>query len=324
MKNLGESAKVNGSIALWVLLFLILMFDQKILYAQGCCSSGAPFLGALELPTASKGQVQLSLAYRNNALKDVYFEKDRVDDGSRQRFTQTVTLETNVGILNWFTLDLLFTWIQQERQIHAIGVETVNRVQLAGLGDFIIMPKIAIISPNVIQPRELSIGVGMKLPTGKNDLRSQGLLASDDLQPGTGATDIIFWGFFYQGFQQQRFQLFTNISLRMTGTNNRGYQFGNEMIGSVGFGYQLTHKWNLRNQMRIRYAGADRFQAFNIPNTGGDWLYWIPGLSYELYRGLIAQASVEIPVYRKVQGIQLTTTRVVNVSFVYQFQIGSL
>ena len=51
-----------------------------------------------------------------------------------------------------------------------------------------------------------------------------------------------------------------------------------------------------------------------IPNTGGEWFFLTPGISYNITNAIRISTKVEIPVYSYVEGIQLTPT--------YRFNAG--
>jgi hypothetical protein len=290
--------------------------------AQGCCSSGAPLLGSMELGTTKAGFWQLALSYRFNTLDDLYLGTQAIDKNFRQRRTRSVATEINYGLGKGFTANALLTFVQQERTIQPIftgGSE--DFVQLRGLSDIILLLKYSLLTPNIISQREISLGVGTKFATGTHDKTRNNILVSYDLQPGTGATDAILWGYFSQGFQPRRYQLNAVASYRITGTNNLDYRFGNEFVGSMGVNYRINNHFNISNQVRYRHTTADKFLSYDIPNTGGKWLYLVPGINLPLGNEITLRSSVEIPIYRDLSGIQLTTSYAFSFSAFYSFDL---
>ena len=87
--------------------------------SQGCCSSGAPLLGSLELGTTNAGVLQFALSYRYNTLDDLYLGTKAVNENFRQRRTLSIVTEINYGLAKNFTLNALVTFVQQERTIHS-------------------------------------------------------------------------------------------------------------------------------------------------------------------------------------------------------------
>ena len=289
-------------------------------FAQGCCSSGAPLLGSMELGTTTTGLWQFAVSYRFNTLDDLYLEAKPLAENFRQRRTISVAAEINYGLGKNITLTALLTFVQQERTIkpgHVGGLEDFVRVR--GLSDIIFMLKYSLLSPNLFSQRELSLGLGTKLPTGSEDKTKNNILVSYDLQPGTGAADGVLWGYFYQGFLPKRYLLSGIASYRITGTNNLEYRFGNEFVGSFGVNYRINNHLNLSNQIRYRHTAPDKFLKLDIPNTGGKWLYYVPGINVPLGKSLTFRSAVEIPIYRNLKGVQLTTTYALSFSVFYAF-----
>ena len=288
--------------------------------AQGCCSSGAPLLGSMELGTTKAGFWQLAFSYRFNTLDDLYLGTKALDKNFRQRRTRSVATEINYGLGLGFTANALLTFVQQERTIQpAFSGGSEDFMQLRGLSDIILMLKYSLLIPNIVSQSEISFGAGTKLATGTHNKTRNNILVSYDLQPGSGATDAILWGYFSQGFLPKRYQINGVATYRITGTNNLDYRFGNEFVGSMGISYRINNNFNISNLFRYRHTTADRFLSSDIPNTGGKWLYLIPGINLPLGNEITLRASVEIPIYRDLNGIQLTTTYAFSFSAFYSF-----
>lgn len=303
-----------------ILAFITLFQVNMLSFAQGCCSSGAPLLGSMELGTTTAGLWQIGISYRFNTLNDIYLGSRSQNDNFRQRKTKSMAAEINYGLGKNFTLNLLLTFVQQERKIqpgYVGGME--DFVSIRGLSDIILMLKYSLLAPNLISQRELSFGLGTKFPTGSENETRNNILVSYDLQPGTGATDGILWGYFFQGFLPKRYLLSGVASYRFTGTNDLNYRFGNEFVGSLGVNYRISNHLNLTGQLRYRSTTPDKFLKLGIPNTGGEWLYYVPGINIPLGKSLTLRTAIEIPVYRNLRGIQLTTTYALSFSAFYSF-----
>jgi len=81
--------------------------------------------------------------------------------------------------------------------------------------------------------------------------------------------------------------------------------------------YSLTGRYKLRRQgvdLSLRLTGLNRAQdeidGRPFSNSGGDWLFLSPGISWDMSQadahGLQVWGTVEIPVYQFVNGVQLT------------------
>ena len=59
-------------------------------------------------------------------------------------------------------------------------------------------------------------------------------------------------------------------------------------------------------QLNYLHRWRDRGSDAEPANSGGDFLYLSPGLSYALTQGLQAYGFAQLPLYQYVNGVQLT------------------
>jgi hypothetical protein len=288
-----------------VLLILFVLITSFEIFPQACCSAGSPLLGSLEVSTAYAGELQVGLTYELNVLKDVYSGSTRLDDNLRKRTVNSFILEANYGLSQKFSISTLFTFINQSRNISSYG-NISSRLNTTGLSDGVILLKYNVIPLSIVNQFELSLGGGVKLPIGNSTLRSDGILIPADMQPGSGSWDGILWGYVSKGFVPViPMNIFLNGSYRANGTNNRfgesfqqGYSFGNELFINLGAGYRTNTFFDFTLMFRYRSTAKDSFDGAEVPNTGGDWLYFVPGMNGKLSDHFTARLSGQIPVHR--------------------------
>jgi len=306
--------------------FLLLGVAHSHVYAQACCSAGTPLLSSLEISATPSGSWQFALTYENNTLRDVVSGTQQLNDATRQRVTHAALLEVSYGLSESFSATALLTLVQHERRVSSPpSVVQGDFIRTRGIGDAVFLVKYNILPLNIVSQRELAIGMGAKLPFGKSRLTSNGILLPADIQPGTGAWDGIVWGYAYQGFLPRvPINLFATSSYRFTGTNDRyvttgqrGYRFGNEFIATIGTSYRTETPIDISVLLRYRLVGADRFSGSEVPNTGGRWVYIVPGLNVNISRPISIRLSGQVPLYRDLQGTQLTTSYTVSLSIFY-------
>ncbi|NOX65005.1 MAG: hypothetical protein GXO85_04205 [Chlorobi bacterium] len=304
-----------------IIIFFISFVNQ--IYSQACCTAGSPLLSSLETSATQKGNLLFGISYVYNLLDDVYEETFYLNDQTRNRISKSVLLQVDYGITDKISISGLFTYINQQRNISAYQGFT-NTVTTSGIGDAVLLAKYNVIPLTMIKEQEFSVGGGTKIPLGKSDLTSNGVLLPADMQPGTGSWDFILWSYFSQGrLFDLPLNLVVNLSYRMNGTNKRfgsnngTYKFGNELITQAGLGYRTDLPVDFTLFTRIRITKNDEYKKNPIPNTGGTWLYIIPGINLKLHESVILRLTSEIPIYRNLQGTQLTTTFVTSASIYY-------
>ena len=281
------------------------------LIAQACCSAGVPLLGALELPAMPRGQRQFALSYEQNALRDVVAGSKILVDHFRRRTVHTMLLEASVGFSRRWSGSALVSFLQQNRSIQSpIQSGATDELNTGGFGDAVVLLKYNVLPLNIAQQRELTFGFGPKVPVGRHELRTdEGIFIPADMQPGSGAWDVVLWTYFYKGFlPTTRLSLFGNISGRFTGTNDMEYKFGDEFVATLSTGYRTDGVFDFSLAVRYRFVNPDRRYGEDIANTGGHWIVLMPALNFKLADAWTLRMTARLPLYRQLNGTQLTTS----------------
>ena len=302
-----------------VLIFLISLMFPLISNAQSCCSGGVPMAGNLGLPLGEEGTIQTSISYDLNLLRTLKAEAETLDDDSRLRTTQSVLLTLGYTFSKRLAIEGFVSWVRQERTITQFGNEDFTYTQ--GLGDAVVLVKYLVSRPD--HPRHAwQLGAGVKAPTGNPDkTRPDGIPLSLDLQPGSGAWDLLFWTRYSYNFAVRPSMTFsTTVTVNQRGTYEDylgaiPYKVGNEIQILSGLSDRFTFGTiNIDPSISFRYRRASRDvnQNRDQVNTGGDFVFWVPGISYPISPRLSFQANTELPVYSRADGTQLVPTIRVN------------
>lgn len=300
-----------------VSLFVMIPFFT---YSQTCCSGGVPISGNLGLPPGSAGTWQFSLGYDVNVLKTLMEGREELDDQSRERITRSILFQSGYSISNRFSADVFLSYVTQERTINQFG--NTDFVSTSGIGDAVILFKYSL-SKSIEKKLLFTIAAGPKIPTGRSDLtRNDGIPLNADLQPGSGSWDGLLWANgrysfdFRPTFTVSSTAIFSYKGKNKDYLNEHTYQFGNEMqlLFAINDNF-LMGKKILDTSLTFRYRKAlsDRFDERTMPSTGGQWLFLAPGLAYNLSQKFALNANFEIPLFKQVEGTQLSPTYRINV-----------
>jgi hypothetical protein len=270
----------------------------------------------LGLPNEGKGVWILGLNYDYNNLNTLNAGADKLDDDSRLRITNSVLASLGYAFTDRISVEALFTWVNQTRTITQFGNESLT--ETTGIGDAVFLAKYAI--PDILGERTvLNLGVGTKAPLGKSDLTTEeGFQLTADLQPGSGAWDLIGWMSISKGLNfRPSATVSGSFTYRLTGKNNSylndtsTYEFGDVIQANLGY----TDQFLLFNTIfspgvvfKYRNASADRIEDSDLPNTGGEWVFVRPELGAQITPSIILSTRLELPVYSYVDGTQLTPT----------------
>jgi len=284
---------------------------------QTCCSGGVPLSGNLGLPIAESHTWQFSASYDINVLKTLQSGKEKLEDDTRKRTTHTVILQIGYSLNEKFSFEVLLPYVRQERLITPTGLPK-NFEATNGIGDAVLLAKYQFL-------KGYQIGIGLKSPTGSSTKNnSQGLPLNADLQPGSGAWDIIYWA---SGRHNLKVRPSSTISLvatfRATGKNDsylgsQVYEFGNEFQAIFGFADQFL----LGNQIvnptvgfKYRKVQNDIVDGFDVPSTGGEWVFIRPGVTFVFDKRLSFATVADLPLYANIEGTQVTPTYRLNFAF---------
>ena len=288
----------------------------QLVFSQTCCSGGVPLSNNLGLPNEGKNSLIVGLNYDYNNLNTFNAGTQKLNDNSRLRITNSVLVNLGYAFTDRFSIESLFTWVNQTRTISQFDNESFS--ETSGIGDAVFLLKYAI--SDILGPQTvLNLGVGTKAPIGKSDLTtSEGFQLTADLQPGSGAWDVLGWMSLSKGLNfRPSATLSGSLTYRATGknnsylNNNSVYEFGNVLQANLGY----TDQFLLFNVIfnpglifKYRQALKDKIDASEIPNTGGNWVFIRPELSAQITPKVLLTTKVEIPVYSNVDGTQLTPT----------------
>ncbi|NJN26760.1 MAG: hypothetical protein HC819_12700 [Cyclobacteriaceae bacterium] len=232
--------------------------------------------------------------------------------------------KTAYSINERFTIEGLFSAVRQQRAISQGVFEDFT--ETTGLGDGVLMLHYEYFSKSAVQ---MAFGAGPKIPTGSSDLSNDnGITLNADLQPGSGAWDGILHHRITKTLISRPSMVFTNlITYRITGANNeylgsQKYEFGNEYSIILGASDQLVFLKQLMGyglNFRYRNASQDKNNDQIVSNTGGEWIFIIPSVSWQASSSMSIIFNGEFPLYSRVTGTQLTPSYRLNVGVYLSF-----
>ena len=308
------------------ILIPLFFFCLGQINAQACCSGGVPVAANIGLPPSSGKTLQVRLSYDLNVLKTLKSGTDVLDDDSRTRRTHSILMEAGYSFSKRISIDGFFSWVRQERVIKQFG--KTGHTSTNGIGDAVLLAKYRIWG-NSDASSAFTTGLGVKFPLGPTDRKGlSGLTAGADLQPGSGAWDMIFWNQFTTNLAFRPSSSFSALAVFSRKGENDGYlgnqlyQFGDELQLAVSVSDRLLLGSLILDpsvEIRFRKAWEDIQNEQGLASTGGQWVFVSPGLSWWLSPDWSVNASVAVPLFADVDGTQLTPTYRVNVGVFWRF-----
>ena len=195
----------------------------------------------------------------------------------------------------------------------------------------------------VLPTHNLGLQLGVKLPTGdyggpnasgtgtvgRNPVsfgpggNSGGQLLDTSLQAGTGSTDLIVGGYYYQPVSQN-FDAFVNGQFQAAVMENldqvgEDYRPGNLATVSFGVRYEENPKIVPQLQVNITHRSPDLGVLADTLDVAGTAVYLSPGVSASIMKNTQMYAFVQLPIYSNLDGYQLFPHYTATVGVGYAF-----
>jgi hypothetical protein len=156
-----------------------------------------------------------------------------------------------------------------------------------------------------------SFGVqfGLKLPTGRfaqnfAEGPQAGGLLDRGLQLGTGTTDVILGGSWFAR-PVENLGTFVQATLYQPLAARDGFIPSTSLTLSGGVRWLNSSRFTPQLQLNIKAEDREHGVNADTPNSGGTIAYLSPGLTAELAANTSAFLFVQLPVYQRVNGLQL-------------------
>jgi hypothetical protein len=235
----------------------------------------------------------------------------------------TINRYSTVGIdyspnSDWsFSLQLPFTdrphWTIPEGETES----SYSTVQ--GLGDIRLLARYQGFSKS----RNFGVTAGLKLPTGAHDATfKKGSEAGEPLdrglQLGSGSTDLLL-GAYRFGNLGQDWDWFVQGQAQVAVATADHYRPGNALNLNAGLRWLGNAHFAPQLQINGRVSARDSGFEADAANSGGSSLYLSPGASMPIGEKLHLYGFVQVPVYQRVNGLQLVPRMNVSLGARYDF-----
>jgi hypothetical protein len=315
----------------YLLIIIYCTVLPELVSAQGCCCGGGGAMGTsitrYGLETIDAKSLQLLLAYDFNNMNSLFDEDKHLESAGNQRIIHSGIFMANYGISRRWSVAGIMPYIAQELGTTSLdGRKEVDYIY--GLGDMIMMIKYRIINPLAFNGWGIYAGIGPKLPTGStSQINAAGSLYPMDIQPGTGTLDAISWlSFSKSHFIITNLYLNSGATFRLAGQNRHyrdslTYSPGNEFQYSAGLDYSFYGGlvFDLFSYVQYRYQAMSKLSGEPIERDGGHWLSISPGIRVNFTQKFSFIMTSDIPVYRYLNGPQLTTSYRFSIALTYNF-----
>jgi hypothetical protein len=246
-----------------------------------------------------------------------------VSDPLHSRRTElTTNLAAHYGLLNTLQLSAVLPYIYKSEERSDPAGE--DHLEADGPGDIAAFVKWRYFrwdAPG--EAANLAAIGGLELPTGSDDERDGGARLDPELQPGSGSWDPMLGAAITYEPRRWRFNVFGLYKLNTESPDD--HAFGDEVFAEIAMGNRFWLQPYpgpfMRLDLLLRYRNEQkaRQDGHGLSNTGGDLFTLGVNYAFRVRPSIDLQAAVEVPMYEKVNGVQLAEEVAVTLTFGVRF-----
>lgn len=288
-------------------------------FSATCSCAGVPLLNSMNTASVDQNQWFLNLSHEHHVMNKLYSGSDEVnDETNRKRETDSTIIQVDYGINQVWSVSAMLSYVDHQREI---GRSDNSFSSASGVGDGLILLKYTPQQIDLFSKWEYALGAGIKIPLGKDNATQTGVTLSEDMQPSSGSYSALAWAYLGYAFDQSaQTQIFISSNYSFNQENDRNYTNGNEFNIGIGGSYTMMENWGFVAQLRYRTTKADERNGDPMPNTGGEWIDFIPSVQYRINDKSGTNLGFRIPLYRNLDGaLQFTTSSAVTLGYSYAF-----
>ncbi|MBN1213056.1 MAG: transporter [candidate division Zixibacteria bacterium] len=291
------------------ILAVFLLVWPSAVKAQNCCAPAVPQLGVLGETVALPHTLEVGFHYEYLRSYGLYDGSEEIDDpADTKTIWKRATLAVSYGLLERLSVSAIMPYTWKEKTKNLID-GTSSKNSSAGFGDLTVLFRYSLLPRSYVTFRELTLGLGVKLPTGSTGKRNYGVLLSEELQPGTGTWDFNASAAFYQGYETVDFIVSGTYLLTTTYENTEReykYKFGNQFSYLVTANFHPHQRLDLTASLTGIVRGKDKVDGEPVCATGRRQLWFSPGVQFAIIPNYLRlQFFYELPLYQRFNGVQL-------------------
>lgn len=278
-------------------------------YAQ-CCAAGNPVGGDGSQDAVKKNQLSVFAAYRHSYSRD-YFHHGQKEDiqNIEKSYYNYGSLSLSYG-LNWrFTIHTEMGYYFDKIQAVNLtgGQETIKA---KGIGDMALTLRYSLLPQKIVNENRLIFSFGGRFPVGQFNEVQDGVKIPVALQPSSGALKVNST-LFYSHKKTDALLGWSAFALfewsKQIDEGLLVYKYGNLFLLEATAFYQVKPSIVLSLSSKAEFRGRDKKENdLEIESSGSTVLYIKPQLQLKVAHDLYLLTFAELPVYKYVNGYQLT------------------
>ncbi|MFH1297849.1 MAG: transporter [Bacteroidota bacterium] len=289
-----------------ILLLCLLAGCLSVQSNAQCCAAGNPVSADGSPGGSGKKMFEISLFYQHS-YSSVYFEGDNRTDYKYIDYSyfDFSSLRLSYGITSRLKVRTEIGYFLNKSQSFNFGYDR----RAYGFGDLVLGAQY-----NVYRNESLELDIfpsfDVTIPVGRFDQMNGPVVLPIDIQPSSGSFKYNAGLLVSKRFLAGKIALFLSGNAEFSqriNTDRTNYKYGNlynvSLNGSYTFFRNFTTALQVRTLIRDRASSKDKEK---INATGGTYVFLTPQLRYTFFRYWSIGFLFEYPIYKYVNGKQLT------------------
>ena len=303
-------------VSVLVTIFLSAISQLALASCGSASCSLVTHIDGLGLSSHDDWQFDLRYEYiRQDQLRSGTHKVDAeyVDGEHTEKYTENrntiATLDYSGG--NHWGVSVRIPYVQR-KHYHVFddaGVLEDETWKYGALGDVSIVGRYMLATDRT-NSAQAGFQLGLKLATGSTTQDNvEGEAAERSLQPGSGTTDVILG--YFTSHDLDWFSLTERgfVAVQAQGALNSYKEFrsGNKIRANAGVVFSPVARLSPIVQINLLAKGRDHGADAEPDESGGEYLWLSPGVSHMIGHSARVYGFIQIPVYVRVNGEQLTS-----------------
>jgi hypothetical protein len=218
---------------------------------------------------------------------------------------QNATLSLDYGFDADWGASVQLPYLRRDHTTVAEGDLEPSTSHSSGLGDARILARYQGFSPE----HDWGLQFGLKLPTGSTRVDFSGGPQAGEpldrgLQPGTGSVDLLMEIYRF-GRMHSFLDYFAQAVLQVPVNSKDDFKPGASANLTLGVRYAGPSSVVPHLQINVRAEGRESGAEADVANSGATLAYLSPGITWHASERLQFYAFAQVPVYQRVNGLQL-------------------
>ena len=297
------------------------------LNAKGqCCSSGNPAGGDGSNDGLDEKTFRVYFSYKYSLSEDYYHLDSKYDVPYVQKSDFDYgNISLTYGLWPRLTVHLEQGYFWSKAQELTINNQ-YEKIQSKGFGDLGL--NLRYIAIKTVKPiSQLVFTAGFKAPVGAFNEEIDGVTIPISLQPSSGAFKYNASAFYFRKRGDRKIGWNTFALFELSQTINKGYlvyHYGNYFQFALAGTYAFNEKLTVTANAKFEWRGKDeREDEIIIESTGSRVVYFNPQVMYAITKDWGIILMTDLPVYKYVNGYQLTNKFSAQIGLRRNIQLGN-